>query len=160
MRVWRRAARAHEGIIALSKAFPAYAAGRDHRGRGTLSALPRQPTARGGAALGARRSCSACPSRVRSSARTCRRSAANFSTCYGAAGPCPWLGRASECSARSSDSTPTASRSTRSSDGSNGATPSPKHWPDSPISTNRKLTALVRRRRADEPSARNAPQAG
>ncbi|MFR2004851.1 type II secretion system F family protein [Alistipes putredinis] len=39
------------GIIALSKAFPAYAAVAVIAGGGTLSALPRQPTARGGAAL-------------------------------------------------------------------------------------------------------------
>lgn len=70
---------------------------------------------------------------MRSSARTCRRSAANFSTCY-APRACP-CSPASECSARSSDSTPTASRSTRSRTGSNGAMPSPKHWPDSPIYT-------------------------
>ena len=78
------------GIIALSKAFPAYAAVAVIAGGG-LYLLYRS--------AGARRSCSACPSRVRSSARTCRRSAANFSTCY-APRACP-CSPASECSARS-----------------------------------------------------------
>lgn len=78
------------GIIALSKAFPAYAARRGQRGEGDFicSTAPTDSARR--CSAGARRPCSACPSRVRSSARTCRRSAANFSTCY-APRACPWL---------------------------------------------------------------------
>lgn len=133
MRVWEESCpRSRGGSSHSRKCFPPMPPSRSAReGDFICSTAPTDSARR--CSAGARRSCSACPSRVRSSARTCRRSAANFSTCY-APRACP-CSPASECSARSSDSTPTASRSTRSRDGSNGAMPSPKHWPDSPIYT-------------------------